>query len=121
MPSQELSFRTQKAVLWTRAGFDDYGRPTVNSPIELKVRWEDGKRQDLGPLASPVAVDATVTVDREIEIGSMLRKGAKTTMPSPVDKIHEVVDYVEIPDVKGRVAERVVLLRRFAESLPTIV
>jgi len=41
MPHPEVDDRHQYAVLWTRAGYNKFGEPKLNAPIEIKVRWED--------------------------------------------------------------------------------
>lgn len=115
--------RRQKAVYWSFAGLDQYGNPTVNSAIELSVRWEYGIAQEIKPNTDPQAVDATVWVDREVPLGSMLRKGKLSELGAvdTPDKILEVIEYQEIPSVQATMFERIVLVRRFAETLPTVV
>jgi hypothetical protein len=111
----------QKAVLWEVAGFGDDGDPTVNSPVEIDVRWEHGLNQFVGPDGTPVGVVASLWVDQEIEVGSVVWKGKLFDMPAAPDSLYEVVGYEDIPDVKGRNSEKVVHLRRLKESLPTVV
>lgn len=128
MPSLEVSSLKQKAVLWSYAGTDRNGEPKVNVPIELSVRWEKGLSREITPNINPVAVVATVWVDRVVELGSMMRKGPMSDITgtgddvvNPPDAICEVVDYMETPDIKGRKYERVILLRSYADHLPAVV
>ena len=111
----------QKAVLWTFASYDSNGEPKVSSPTEISCRWEDVTKQIMGDGDTPIAIDAEVWVDRVIAKGSMLWKGALTALPSPVTAVMEVVGLDVIPDIKGRLFERVAYARRYKESLPTQV
>lgn len=113
--------RFQKAVCWAKSSVDQFGNPTVTAPVELDVRWEKGLSREITPNINPIAVADTVWVDQEIALGSMMRYGELIDLPAVPDEIREVVDYVEIPDVKGRVRERVVLLAKYADRLPTVV
>lgn len=119
--------RRQLAVLWPFVSHDENGEPLVGDPVELTVRWEKGLSQEITPNTNPIAVTATIWVDREIENGSMMRigsldevtgTGTGTEAPPVPDEILEVVDYQEIPDIKGRVFERVVLCQKYADGLP---
>lgn len=118
--------RRQLAVLWPFVSYDENGEPMVGSPQELTVRWEQGLSQEITPRTNPIAVAATVWVDREIANGSMLRIGSLADITGTgtevvtIDNILEVVDYQVIPDVKGRVFERVVLCQKYADGLPTL-
>lgn len=113
--------RYQKAVYWARSSTDEYGNPTVAAPVELTIRWELGLAQEIRPTTNPTAVDATVWVDRTISVGSMFRLGPLESLPSTPNNIYEVVEYVETPSVRATKTERVVLLRKYASALPTVV
>ena len=113
--------RHQKAVCWSKAGIDRNGEPTVSSPIELDVRWEKGLSRQIDTEIDTISVVATVWIDQEISLGSMMWCGELVDLPDTPDNILEVVDYVEIPDIKGRNPERVVLLQKYADHLPTVV
>ena len=112
--------RTQSVVCWERAGTDEYGEPTVSDPISLTVRWERGLAQEIRPSSNPTAIDATLWVDRDLEIGSMVRIGSLLDLPGTADEILEVVEMQTIPDIKGRAYERVALCRRYRDMLPTV-
>ncbi len=124
MPSPESSDRKQKAVLWAATaatGFGDYGGHKVSDPIEIKVRWEERKRESVDANGNTIAVDATVVVDRVIGVGSIVWLGKKVDVASPPVNLKQVVAYQEVPDVKGRKIRRTVLLTRYSDELPTIV
>ena len=112
--------RRQKAVYWALHDWDRTGRPTVEEPEELDVRWEKGLSQEVTPNVNPEIVESTVWVNQAIELGSVFWKGALIDLPDSPTNLREVVDYQEIPDVKGRIYERVVLLGKYMDTLPTI-
>jgi len=112
--------RPMKAVYWAFSGYDAYGEPTVTTPVELDVRWEQGLAEEITPNLQPTAVDATAWVDRDVTVGSMFRIEALVDTPGTADEILEVVEFQKIPDIKGRLFERVVLLRKYKDSLPTV-
>lgn len=120
MPAIETANRKQKAVLWAASGHDDYGEPKVNSAVELSVRWTEGREETTDAQGEVVSYDATVRVDREIAVGSVLWKGKLADVPSPTSDLFRVVARKTVPDLKGRDFERIVFLKRLSESLPTL-
>lgn len=113
--------RRQTAVLWPVAGTDDYGAYTVGDPVELSVRWVFGRSEVLDPQGNRIAVDAQVTVDREIAIGSEMVKGTLsewvgTGSAGDDDEVMMVMSYSEVPDVRARDFRRVVGLRYKADT-----
>lgn len=128
MPSQETAFLTDDAVLWPRTGYNRYGEPTVGSPIELKVRWENTRREVLDKDGNSVSIDATVFTDRDIREGSNLWHGTLADWygtgsgSSPAGQDDELM-YVkfseETEDIKGRCTQRTVMLMRYRQTLPS--
>lgn len=109
-----------KAVYWAFSSLDMHGQPTVSAATELDVRWEHGLAQEITPQTNPQSVDATVWVKQDVTVQSVMWLGALTDLPSPVTDVLEVIEFQKIPDIKGRDYERVALLRRYADSLPTV-
>lgn len=112
MPVLEKVSREQDAVLWSRMGFDGHGEPELASPTAIKVRWNQARREVIDATGAPVAVDATVVVDRDIVLGSRMWLGHITDLPSPVTEQMEVVSFTKTPDIKGREYLRTVGVRR---------
>ena len=112
--------RKQKAQYWAANGVDGEGQPKVDTRIELDVRWEEGKSQAVSALSNTVEYDAVVWADRVIPIGSVLWKGTEEDLPATPTDLRTVVDYIEIPDVRNRSVERVALLQRQSNTLPTL-
>lgn len=118
MPAMEVDCLNQKAVLWASNGFDNYGNPKVDAAVEIKVRWEKGRKENLDPLTANVGIDSTVVVDRVIPLRSIMWLGALADLPSPTVDLRQVIDSGEIPDVKNRYARRVVMLTNWSDTLP---
>ncbi len=130
---QELHMLKQHAVLWPFSGYDRYGQPIVDFPVQICVRWLDKRREVLDPKGNTVALDATAVVDRRIQQGSWLWKGSLedwyngvitgnryqvgTAPGAPAyqlgsaafdNELMEVKTYDETPDIKARHAFRTV-------------
>ncbi len=120
MPPLETSSRRQQAVLWTANGTDNYGELKVDASIQIEVRWETGQKEALDPQGNTVALDSTVIVDRVIPIGSIMWLGEKKDLADPPVGLRQVIDYSEVPDVKGREFRRVVSLMKHSDELPAL-
>ena len=118
MPAIETSDLHQKAVLWTTSGFDDYGDPTIGSPVELNVRWETGQKESLDSQGNTIALDSIAVVDQAVAVGSVMWLGALADVPSPATDLRSVVGYSEIPDLKNREFRRTVSLMKLSNELP---
>lgn len=118
MPTLETDCREQFAVLAAVTGSSgDYGEDTAAAAIEIKVRWELGRTQSVDAGGTTIGIDVTVVVDREIKVGSTLWLGRLVDYPDSPANLKVVVDYKEIPDVKGREVRRVVLLRKMSDEV----
>lgn len=125
MPSPEIANRLQKALLWAKISDDAYGEPVVSAPVEIDVRWVTKRRQATGPDGTPIAIDATVIVNQEIAIGSIMWEGSMAewvgTGSGEADKfLMQVMTYDETPDLKNRLRAREVSLQFFRGSLPAL-
>ena len=124
MPAPEIFHRHQKAVLWAFDHYDDDGQPVVSSTaVEIDVRWEKTRREVVGPQGVPIATDATVAVDQDIAIGSLMWEGSINDIPGtsevPESDLYQVINFQKVPDIKNRYIRRVVTLMRFNDTLPT--
>jgi hypothetical protein len=123
MPPIETDERNQAAVLWPAAAPDAYGRAQVGDPVELDVRWEWRLSEMTDPEGSRITVDATVVVDRDVPIHSLMGLGeladwdATGTGPGDFDRM-EVVARRITPDIDGREIRRTLGLRRYRSSNP---
>jgi hypothetical protein len=123
MPPLETMDRKQDAVLWEKNGVSDDGEYTVTAnAVALKVRWEDVRREVVDAQGNTIGTDATVVVNRRIEIGSWLWPGKLSSLGNPVvpptSGLFRVIVYNETPDIKNRNIRRTVTLMRSNDTLP---
>lgn len=137
MPSMETAYRRQKALLYPVVGIDDFGTPTRSRSgvVELDVRWVDRRSDTVDAEGNTIALDATVVVDREIDIHSVMWKGSLedawelvpgtgtgtgTGVVPTEGHYFEVLTYNEAPDLKARAVRRTVGLRRYKAVPPDL-
>lgn len=123
MPAIETDGRHQKAVYWKANGVDRYGNAKVDKGIELDVRLVKGRRRAFNAQGQPVAIDATVVLDRDVPTGSLFWVGTLLDLPdelSDLTDLLQVASIRETPDVKGREVRREAMLVKFKDSLPTV-
>lgn len=110
----------QKAVLWAASTADQHGRPRVIDPVEVKVRWEDTRRESNDPQNLVVSTDITIDVDREVTVESVLWLGELVDLPAAPSPLYKVIGYDGTQDMKGRKVQHSAVLARYGGSLPTI-
>lgn len=73
MPALSAWSRRQKAVLWEFSGsYSADGRPVVNAPSEIRVRWDSTPREMNSPQGQPIKVDATAILGQVVGIQSLM-------------------------------------------------
>lgn len=78
MPPIEYEGLHDKAMVWRKVGVDDYGQPRHEStPEEISVRWVNRKHHEGSPFGQSIKLDATVYVDQEIPIDSLMWEGTE--------------------------------------------
>lgn len=123
MPDVETIQRLQDAVYWAKSDDDRYGSPKVAAGIALRVRWEEKQGEMLSPTGETVATDAQVVVDREVIVGSIMWQGKLSSLGggSPTEDIFQIVAYDRVPDIDNLYVRRTVGLKRYTDTMPTIV
>jgi hypothetical protein len=124
MPSQEVAFLRQRAMLWAFTGYDHYGKPAVSSnPCEIACRWNFKRSETLDPTGNTITLDATVVVKQRIAIDSRMWPGSADewfgTGSGPAEAVtsDEEVYIVKTTsmteDLKGRARFRTLGLMRY--------
>lgn len=129
MPDYQTAHRLQYAVLWEFVRADSHGEPVVAAPVELEVRWVAKRREMIGPEGTPVAVDATAVVNRDVVVGSIMWLGKKVDLPAgtssfggelDAETLMQVVAMNRTSDIKQRAVRRTAALVRFRGTVPTV-
>ena len=119
----EQGDRYQDATLWEWIADNPYGEPIVDPAVDLKVRWEETRRDAQAPDGSPILIEADVMVGAaDIPLGSIMRQGTVASLPSPPTGLMVVVGRSVTPslmNVSGQ-TRRTLHLSRFPVSLPTV-
>lgn len=126
MPPFEIMDRHQAAVLWSATGgYDDHGEPVVGEPTEIRVRWNWGRTQSVGPRGNIIALDAKVVAAEDIPLGSNMWQGSLedwygTGSAGEAADVMYVVTEGKAVDLKGRITRREYGLSWFRDNpLPT--
>lgn len=125
MPALETMDLYQRAVLWTSAGWDGFGQPKVNSPVEISVRWLDKKRNILDADGGTIALDVQVIAAQTIPVNSLLWLGTLVQFnianvgSNPTLEICQVKVFNVSPDIKNRFKRYDYGLMRYKDHLPS--
>lgn len=103
MPPIERHDLRQTAVLWEWNSEDVHGEPLVELPIEVKVRWVWQTRQVQAANGNNITTSATVIVNRDIPINSLMWLGTKQAYDETTeDTVMQVVSQGSTTDLKAR-------------------
>ncbi len=107
----------QTAVYWSLASIEygDYGRPKITTPVEIKVRWEDGGEEFLDNSGTKQLSRARVYVDRDVEVGGILMlgeldSGVDESNPKTNDNAWEIRRFEKLPTLSAKQFLRTVYL-----------
>ncbi len=128
MPDQTISDLFQRAVLWPILSVDGYGGPVISIPSEIPVRWKWGFTNMLNPKRETITVDATVRVDQEIVVDSLIWLGKLTDISNGTlgpdlqtpSGLCQVKAIKHTPDIDNRFQSRTLGVIRFRGPLPTV-
>lgn len=98
--------RKQSCVYWALTGFDNYGQPTWDSPVEIDCRWEDVHEEFIDANEQRQISKAIIYVDRDICVGSILMLGALDSgvdeiSPKQNDNAYEIQRFEKLPTLKA--------------------
>lgn len=123
MPAMEKWGKFQDAVLWACTGYDGNGQPAVSAtPTQIRVRWDDTYRQSADRQGQPIAIEAIVSTNIDIPVGSLMWKGREANLssdPTNIPDVMEVHSVELVPDLKNRSRYREYSLKRFKNRIGT--
>lgn len=120
MPPLETADHYDYAALWEFIGRDSTGQTVVESVVEISCRWEEDRRDTIDAQGNTIATDVTVFLSRDVPIGSILRLGRVSSIPSPPDNLMQVVTKNTANDLKNRLTQRDLALIRYSQQMPEI-
>ena len=127
MPALDVNERRQSAVLWPVSAYDEYGKPTVGTYEDIRVRWITGRKASLDSKGNTIALDAQAVVGQVIEVDSRMWLAPDNTYSAieqwlgsgssgDETETYIVVKYDETPDGKNRDIRRTVGLAKYKDD-----
>jgi hypothetical protein len=127
MPILEDDDLDDRCLYWEYAGDGPDGQPVYEEPAELLVDWRVRHRETLAADGTQLAIDAEVTVDRVIPLGSKLWLApdpAEEALPQwygsgsagPADEVMRVAARRRTRDTRGNEVRHVVELEWFRDA-----
>ena len=77
--------RKQTAVYWPFSSVDQFGKKSFGSAVEVSVRWDDVSEEFLDADGERQLSRATVYVDRDMALGSVLMSGTLSDITDAVN------------------------------------
>lgn len=110
----------QYAVLWEASGLNEYGESKIKKPVEIKCRWEEGKKQSLDAQGNVIEYDGRIYLPCEVPEGSVLWKGRLMDKPndSVITNLREVVSTGDIPNIKATERQVFANVKNYKNKLP---
>lgn len=123
MPPQEHAFLFDKAVIWELAGVDSENEPTILTPYEISVRWDDSTGKILDATGQLVNFDAQVMAAEDYPLGSIFWLGLLADLPDPVTGIdlYRSIFREATRDIRNVDTSYLYSLKRFHQTLPDII
>lgn len=121
MPDVSEACLWQKAVFWPATGKNRQGQETFTlaTRTEVNCHWVQSDVVKINQDGTQISYPCKVQVDTEIPEGSIIRLGAESGLPTPLDNLLRVVGYEETPDIKGANPARSVTLEKYSGTLKT--
>jgi hypothetical protein len=111
------TMRRQFAIYWApdnATGPDRYGKPSLLSPVELKVRWEDTQKEFVDSQGTTRLSSARIFVGQDVEVGGYLKLGelVSGTLNDPIEEgdAYEIKSFSKSPDLKAKNFLRTVMV-----------
>lgn len=131
MPQLAIKRAVQSALYWAKVGHKN-DQVVVDAPAELKVRWNNKRREIRDANGAIIALEAQVVVNRELVPGSLVwhapeleSVNGQTALQQwhgagiePGWDVFSVETVDEVPNIKTRFTQRSYGLKRFQDYVP---
>lgn len=127
MPDLDVVDLDEPALLWRATGTTRQAEPIIGPVCQIDVRWVNRKSISYDPEGNTIGVDATIAACVDIPIHSIMWEGALDDVsgtaypPVPTSGLMEVVTGNRAKDLRARSTRREYGLKRFNDTLPTVV
>lgn len=134
MPPLERMDLTEYAVMWEASRYGRDGFQVVLSPVQLRVRWEETNFDRMDANGHMITIDVVIASTQNIPIGSLMWEGKLADLSGmdtdeevgtgsliPDQDLYEVVFRVRAKDLKGRITRYEFGLKRYKDTLPSVV
>lgn len=117
MANPETAGRTTTAILWASIGTDQRGRPLLDEPREIKLRFLEGSGEALLSSSGENTRPAIAVVAEDVPVRSAIWVGCldewyeEGSAGNNVNVL-EVVNFEKVPDIRGRNHYREITLIR---------
>ena len=103
-----MAQHSQMAVYWGNPQNDGYGGKTFDTPVELRVRWEDKQELFTDAEGREVRSVAVVYSGVDFDLGGFLYLGElddsgldSNPVPSEVPSAKEIKQFSKVPNLRG--------------------
>lgn len=119
MPSMETACRHQLAIMWEKLGYDNYGEPELDDPVDLGVRFQETFDEVLDPLTANNNKGVWVVVDRDVPLQSLIYLGGRITDIAADTKIevYMIINKKMTPDIKNKATRRTIKCMRYDKQM----
>lgn len=93
----------QTATYWSPTGANDkYGKPTLNSPVQITCRWEERQTQIMSKMGVLTISKARIFTKSAIDMDGYLALGTHTEAdPRPLDTAFQVQQVSSMPNLRN--------------------
>ena len=123
MPRPETSHRPFRFLYFPPVGYGPYGNALRGTPVQMNARIEGSNVEMMGPNGTPMIVDKMLSVAVDVQLQGQVWEGEEEEWYGSGSAhlegdLYEVVAFNSVPDVKGRISQRTVGLRRYSNTPP---
>jgi hypothetical protein len=100
-----------KLVYWPPTGADEFGRPTLGTPVEYCCRWEDCVEETIDPNGDVVLSSAVAYLTDPAAVAGVMWHGTLIEGPQSSSWLpdvksnfgtHEIINVSKIPGLRGQ-------------------
>ena len=112
----KMTKQGQRCIFWAITGFDQYGQPTYDEPVDIDCRWEDEIQEYIDKDGNQKLSKSVVYVDRNMEVGGVLLLGSLDDSgideenPLINEGASEIMQFCKLPNLRNTETLRTAIL-----------